>query len=586
MSRDNKEPLVLQIGFNRCGTKFLTSMFELNNYRARHWGNGAFAEDIFYSKQSNRIPFRQWSRAHFISDMECVHLMHKPMLEGFKEYRYLAKCFPQAIFILNERNVEEWIASRFCHQNGDYRKFHALHLGVREDELPEIWYSDWMSHIKECVNFFEGNDRFFRFNLDDDAVEGLCSNLSEWYQLDVIPKRTDATRVKTRRAQIASVMDSLSVQEENKTSRPMKFENQRFSEEIASHCLGESAVSDDPFLREPMSNLFAEWDGRDRIIGKSGKPLPLIRLSGPQPGFFVADRQSPKIERVQGIVNEHIKLGFNKAIRIDPEDSRRFGSGNLAPPRRPLLTYNRRDGVKNMVLWPLPGYHSPLAKGFVRNQPIDEIPFENKRDICAWRGNLTGMSFVEAGLKTEKSRASFQILDDLAGRNRNQKSLDGIQRELLTLTRFKVVKTFFANPLFELGFSLPNKHKPAGLSSILSQYCKPSVPTNQFHKYKYLLSLSGHDTGSNFLWSASTNSVVLKEEDGWEVFYSSVFKPWEHYIPLKLGAGDLEEKLAWAQQNQSRCKEISAAAEQICIQLANLKNRELFLSLIADAYSQ
>ena len=42
------------------------------------------------------------------------------MYEGFRHFEYLHKLFPEAKFILNTRNVEDWLFSRLDHNNGKY----------------------------------------------------------------------------------------------------------------------------------------------------------------------------------------------------------------------------------------------------------------------------------------------------------------------------------------------------------------------------------------------------------------------------------------------------------------------------------
>lgn len=578
MQRINSEPVVFQIGFNRCGTKFLSSLFEKNNYNARHWCNGALAEDILYSKLTGNQPLQKWEKAHFFLDMECVHETHKPMMEGFKEYRYLAEIFPDAIFLLNERNVEEWIASRFSHHGGDYRRFHAYHLGVKEIDLPEIWFKDWETHLDQCTSFFENNERFIRYNIDEDEPEKLVEHFSSWYDLKNIPSHPLRKRIKVQ--QLNAVVNILTDVEPRDSSNNSKYIDTGFSLDVAQHCIGKCIQADDSFQKEPMSNLFSVWDGLDVISKKSGGALSLVRRDTDN-RLFVANRDEPKVGRAQGVVNDFIRLGVSKPVRMDMQDARLFGSGEYASPTHQLITYCRRKGAQNMVLWPLGGYHSSYGKHFIREEVMDPIPFENKKDVCVWRGNLAGRSFTQGGAKT---RPSHLILQDIINGPQDETTQETLYTELLTLPRYNVIHRLMGHPDFDLGITLSGKNKRAASTDLLHLYCKPNEPTEWFYGFKYRLSLSGYDTGSNFLSAACSNSVVLKEEDGWELFYTSMFRPWEHYIPLLPNAVDLEDRLAWARKNQSQCIEMSKAAQNVCAKLANLTNRHSYLSMIAEAY--
>jgi hypothetical protein len=95
--------------------------------------------------------------------------------------------------------------------------------------------------------------------------------------------------------------------------------------------------------------------------------------------------------------------------------------------------------------------------------------------------------------------------------------------------------------------------------------------------------MRGYDTGSNFISAVNSNSIVLKEEDGWELFYSPLFRPWESYIPLAPGLHDLEEKLDWARSNPGRCKEMSATAQAACKYLGMPLWRSLLLRTIVES---
>ncbi|MBL4807340.1 MAG: hypothetical protein JKY31_08630 [Rhodobacteraceae bacterium] len=148
------------------------------------------------------------------------------------------------------------------------------------------------------------------------------------------------------------------------------------------------------------------------------------------------------------------------------------------------------------------------------------------------------------------------------------------------ITRYNIVARYFQSPDMDFALTLRAKHRKAQKTSLLSPFCKKRVPLQWFFKSKYILSLTGNDTGSNFLMAANSNSVVLKEEDGWELFYSGEFRAWEHYIPLASGALDLEEKLAWARENQAACIDMTRAAQDVCRQFASAEYRREYLSEI------
>ena len=108
------------------------------------------------------------------------------------------------------------------------------------------------------------------------------------------------------------------------------------------------------------------------------------------------------------------------------------------------------------------------------------------------------------------------------------------------------------------------------------------VSRAQMLAYRYQLCLSGFDVGTNFIWAANSNSVVLKEEAGWEVYYSALFRPWEHYIPLEPGCPDLPERLDWARTNPAACRDMTAAARAAVRMLSDRGGQLAMMRAVAE----
>ena len=109
-------------------------------------------------------------------------------------------------------------------------------------------------------------------------------------------------------------------------------------------------------------------------------------------------------------------------------------------------------------------------------------------------------------------------------------------------------------------------------------------PMSWQRQFRYILSMRGNDTGSNFIPALDSNSVVLREEDGWELFYSDAIRPWEHYIPLAPLLADLEAKLDWARDNPSECRAIAQRARALCAILGDATLRDQHLRAVYDHY--
>ncbi len=76
--------------------------------------------------------------------------------------------------------------------------------------------------------------------------------------------------------------------------------------------------------------------------------------------------------------------------------------------------------------------------------------------------------------------------------------------------------------------------------------------------YKYLLHLEGHDFWSMRVRSlAQIRSLLLWQTLPCSEFYYGLFKPYEHFIPLRRDLGDLYEAVLWARENDQESRRIA-----------------------------
>lgn len=380
MNRLNGEPIVFQIGFNCCGTNYLAALFKQNGYRARHWLGGELAENIAYSKQLGQETFRHWPHAHMFADMESVHKLGRPMIEGFKEYQFLHRQFSDAIFILNECDIDEWIASRFCHQNRKYAALHARHLGVGESELPELWRKDWETHISGCLEYFSNYARFFRHNIDEDDIEDLAESLKPWYNLTRIPQSNSLDRRMRIASNVQTLKDHTPDNDWNGHANKRQEIADKFVDTVAVACIGECKRVRDPFNYDQMSSIFTEWDGKKKVVDKQGGDLPLVFSQDYNNGTFLSGHNIGKKIRVQGVINEIIRLGYNTPCKFDLEDARRQGREESSHPNSPVIVY---IAVQVLATWSCGHY---LA---ITHQDYETMCLKNHQTKSALTKNLT-----------------------------------------------------------------------------------------------------------------------------------------------------------------------------------------------------
>jgi hypothetical protein len=183
---------VFQIGFNRVGTTSLHKFFEANNHRSLHWkvrtGKHAgrnlalLAHENLWHK--DRKMFSGVEDYVFYSDMEFVS--HYLITNVYEKFELIEQHYPGSKFILNIRNREEWLRSRFNHGalpsdvHSPYAERFMSFLGVSESELREIWRRHFDEHINHVRTFFQDkSNQLLEFELGKTKIDELVSFLPE-----------------------------------------------------------------------------------------------------------------------------------------------------------------------------------------------------------------------------------------------------------------------------------------------------------------------------------------------------------------------------------------------------------------------
>lgn len=550
-------------GFPETGEDRLAAMFEVNNLATTRRNANQLADEFAYRRLAGEAARTLLESYNLVVGLESRSRPGRPLLTEFQELDHLLQSFPDAVLIFNEIDGGQWIQRMQSRDDGAAAAFQASWLDMPQDDLPALWSAQFAKQRERLVAARE-NGATVVFLDANSSFGDWRDRLSPWFDLSAFPTSEEAGKAATKKVQGGrDVSDVLPICALELTAM------------LARHCLGSpQPEADDGAV---LSAIYAEWDGVQTVTKQDGLPFPVRfgKLGGrlrclAQPGV-------KKANRVEGVINEAMSSGAVRPLCIDMQDCRLYGLAPGDVPARPVLTYCRRAGAKNVVLWPLPEYHSIGAANFVGEEPADVIRFEDKLDLLFWRGAISGHCSDVA--QDIFSNEVWRVADRLVAQPECEDlwALFSICTRVSVLERHNAIKNtdlrFVSGPCFEFFRRHPRT----------ARLCGRSIDRRGMLHHRYILSMRGYDTGSNFVSAANSNSVVLKEEDGWELFYSPLFRPWESYIPLAPGLHDLEEKLEWARENPARCMEISAAARAACSYLAFPEWRKLLLRTIAES---
>ena len=155
------------IGFNRCGTRSLTTAFKQAGIGCVHWDRNKLMLAILSDlRRTGRINLS----AHYPGSNAFLDLIHVPehgesgdhiLTEGTLLHQQLIDSDPEAYFILNTRHVEDWLASRCRHLNGSFLEIYRRHLSRiqgREfsvDDVLQDWRRMWHQAHADIIGRFQ-----------------------------------------------------------------------------------------------------------------------------------------------------------------------------------------------------------------------------------------------------------------------------------------------------------------------------------------------------------------------------------------------------------------------------------------------
>lgn len=562
--------LVFHIGLAGLGQDWLAETFRMNGYTALNWLRGQLAEELAFARLEGIMPgegsflpelaaFPDGSFPALIAGLDGAPPAYRPRVEMAQHFRAFRRWFPKAVFMLPQRDEADWLNARLALRGGSFARAEARQRGVEIAALPEVWLAERAALEADAMRVFGADPHFLRPDLDA-GMGAMADALAPFVALPRhAPDPPEAMLVPIPMPP---------------RLRP-RPRDAAFVEDLTRFCLGRE-VSDGTGLCG-CSPLYGRWDGARRVMRRDGAHWPIRFDEGT--GQFHARPGVPKLERIEGLMNEVISLGRSGWMDIDLQDARLIGTAPDRTPLRRTVTYCRREGAAQAVLWPLPGYHTPGDISFPGGAPPDDLRFEDKLDRVAWRGNLAGSEWRN---DNEPSKPAHVLMREVLGAKTAPDQRAAAWGRLYTTARFGTLLRHRGDPDTDFGFVPSRVLDPAAHLPELAPFMRPREGIGWLRRHRYVLSVGGTDVGSNFLMAANSRSVVLKEEEGWEVFYTGLFRPWEHYIPLAPRCTDLTAKLDWARANPGKCKRMSRAARAVCAQLADATMRAEVLNGVLD----
>jgi len=171
------------IGFNKTGTTSLDGFFNFNSIPSAHWDRGNLAKTIKYNYENKNPLLKGYEKYTVFSDMEDVKNLNYAHVEYFKEFY---KMYPNSKFILNIRNVDNWIKSRCNHNfNNDGFKINYLEMvksqyNLTSEQVIEKWKNDFNNHVNNVIEYFsDKKNKLIIFDIEKDSINEIIDFLPE-----------------------------------------------------------------------------------------------------------------------------------------------------------------------------------------------------------------------------------------------------------------------------------------------------------------------------------------------------------------------------------------------------------------------
>jgi len=168
------------IGFNKTATRSLNKFFKENGLSTVHWDYenlvNTFEKNI---KENKKLLTGKYENIKVFSDMTKT----SENKDAKDYYKILDQQYHNSKFILNIRNVEDWIKSRKNQYNLLNR--HKIYFGCDNDEIIfQKWRDMFYAHYNDVLDYFKDrpNDLLI-FDIDNDKIDKIINFFKDDYNL-------------------------------------------------------------------------------------------------------------------------------------------------------------------------------------------------------------------------------------------------------------------------------------------------------------------------------------------------------------------------------------------------------------------
>ena len=196
--------LIFQIGFNKCGTTSLLQLFKKNNIKSIHYFHyqlhlkmrkryinkelilsdfqpfgykfyADFSVYIYDEQLELILPLTTFNRTKYmLSKPDLYMTFYNAFYNDYPETDY------NLFFILNIRNVNHWLKSRYIFPHSPHKK---LRKKINNVDIVYIWRSIWYKYICDLLKFFKNKNimhKLLIFDIENDKIDKLINFFTKY----------------------------------------------------------------------------------------------------------------------------------------------------------------------------------------------------------------------------------------------------------------------------------------------------------------------------------------------------------------------------------------------------------------------
>lgn len=177
------QPRIIQLGFNKCGSRSLHNLLKDNGISSCHYMHGTLARTIC-EHVKKEVPLLGGTLESYQAFFDMEYIWDpQPIYIAPTLFKLLDLQYPDSYFILNTRPCDHWIRSRLSHKG--YAKRLCDVYGMDIPQLVHLWKRQWHSHLREVKDHFaQRPDQLLIFDIEHDPPEKVAMFLQSICKID------------------------------------------------------------------------------------------------------------------------------------------------------------------------------------------------------------------------------------------------------------------------------------------------------------------------------------------------------------------------------------------------------------------